>query len=303
LLPETVLGVVAVLLACLLAAAPAAERDTPWVRHTIDDSDVVLSDRKGANRGCYWLENPGPGSALIRPWQEHLIGGQGREVMFLTLADLDCDGLQDVLAAAKPREVLWLRRKSTDGKAWEPRPIRMPDAAGTAKAVAVGDIDRDGQLEVVFSCEGAENKSGIMWLSRRASNTEHRWSAHDISGRDGIKHDLVELLDLDGDGDLDVLTCEEAENLGLFWHENPASAKDERECTQMIGAWLLGRSGASCSSSYKPALNLRAVRCQSAGKPDARLAIGGQALQTLARRAARIGSRGVVWADVEVRPS
>ena len=38
---------------------------------------------------------------------------------------------------------------------------------------------------------------------------------------DGIKHDLVELLDLDGDGDPDVLTCEETKNLGVFGY-NPA---------------------------------------------------------------------------------
>ena len=37
--------------------------------------------------------------------------------------------------------------------------------------------------------------------------------------------DRIELLDLDGDGDLDVLTCEERQNkngLGVIWYENPA---------------------------------------------------------------------------------
>jgi hypothetical protein len=36
----------------------------------------------------------------------------------------------------------------------------------------------------------------------------------------------MELLDLDGDGDLDVLTCEEnygpdSQGLGVIWYENP----------------------------------------------------------------------------------
>ncbi len=44
---------------------------------------------------------------------------------------------------------------------------------------------------------------------------------HPISGPQGIKFDLVKLLDLDGDGDLDVLTCEERDNLGVIWYENP----------------------------------------------------------------------------------
>ena len=34
---------------------------------------------------------------------------------------------------------------------------------------------------------------------------------------------LVQVLDLDGDGDLDVITCEERDNLGVFWYENPGS--------------------------------------------------------------------------------
>jgi hypothetical protein len=32
----------------------------------------------------------------------------------------------------------------------------------------------------------------------------------------------MELVDLDGDGDLDVLTCEERAGLGVIWYENPA---------------------------------------------------------------------------------
>jgi hypothetical protein len=48
--------------------------------------------------------------------------------------------------------------------------------------------------------------------------------------RKGIKHDNLLLNDLDGDGDLDVITTEEngntgsyfiARGLGLIWYENP----------------------------------------------------------------------------------
>ena len=48
--------------------------------------------------------------------------------------------------------------------------------------------------------------------------------------RKGIKHDKLMLDDLDGDGDLDIVTTEESGNtglyfidrgLGLIWYENP----------------------------------------------------------------------------------
>jgi hypothetical protein len=61
-----------------------------------------------------------------------------------------------------------------------------------------------------------------VWLSYRNAPTDREWVARDISGAPGTKFDLVRLVDLDGDGDLDVLTCEEIENLGVIWYENPA---------------------------------------------------------------------------------
>jgi hypothetical protein len=142
--------------------------------------------------------------------------------MFAVTADLDRDGRRDVVTSVKPQEVRWLRRRSADPDAWEERAIPFPASAGRAKGIAVGDVNRDGKPDILFSCESAtEGRSGVMWLSYRNSVTDAAWEAHDISGLPGVKFDLLELLDLDGDGDLDVLTCEEADNLGVIWYENP----------------------------------------------------------------------------------
>jgi len=186
------------------------------------DLDVLFTDRKGGQSVCAWLENPGANADLTQPWKEHPVGGAGREVMFLKLADLDGDGLQDVLVATKPREILFLRRTARDGRSWQAHAIRYPEHTGTAKAVTVGDVDGDGKPDLVVTCEqAAAGKWGVFRLSFRKSPTDAEWDIHPISGADGVKHDLVELLDLDGDGDLDVLTCEEAKNLGVIWYENP----------------------------------------------------------------------------------
>ena len=42
-----------------------------------------------------------------------------------------------------------------------------------------------------------------------------------MSSDRGVKFDLVQLLDIDRDGDLDILTCEERDGLGVLWYENP----------------------------------------------------------------------------------
>ncbi|MFH1717896.1 MAG: VCBS repeat-containing protein [Planctomycetota bacterium] len=196
------------------------------------DLDILTSDRKGEMRGCRWLENPGKAQKQTQPWPNHFIGCRDKEVMFLTLADIDEDGLQDVLAAVnadKASEIVILRRLDAKGQSWGQYVIPYPPQTGTAKAVVVGDIDSDGRKDIVFSCENAKApKSGLMWLSRTEGVFDGRWQAHEISGPKGIKYDRMELLDVDNDGDLDVLACEERENgkgLGLFWYENPHEQK------------------------------------------------------------------------------
>jgi hypothetical protein len=81
----------------------------------------------------------------------------------------------------------------------------------------------------VVTCEGAKGqKSGCAWLSFDNSPTDLRWRSHDIAGAPGVKYDLCPLLDLDSDGDLDVLTTEESDNLGVIWYENPFSSQERR---------------------------------------------------------------------------
>jgi len=125
--------------------------------------------------------------------------------MFLVVTDLDQDGLRDVLAATRSHELLYLRRQRADPPSWQTITIALPPQTGTGKAVAVGDVNLDGRPDIVVTCEA----------------TDPLWQAHEISGPAGSKFDLAQLLDVDGDGDADVVTCEERANLGLIWYENP----------------------------------------------------------------------------------
>jgi len=149
-------------------------RDAGWIMSIITADmnadgreDILFSDRRGKNRGVFWLANPGPGDAQSKPWPVHTVGATDRECTFLDYADLDGDGRRDVVVTAKPRDLIFLRRKDARGAAWEPRTIPLPAGAGRSKAVAVGDIDLDSRADLVFSCESATPPlSGVMWMSR-----------------------------------------------------------------------------------------------------------------------------------------
>ena len=190
------------------------------------DLDVLTTDRRGNLRGCRWLENPGIQKVRnTKQWKNHFIGGKGREVMFATVADLDQDGLQDVLVAVKKQEFIWLRRTNKSGVAWKEFVVSFPNNMGEAKGIAVGDLDQDGKNDVFISCGKAKpQKSGLVWLSYSGDIQANRWKPHEVSGPRGIKFDRIELLDLDGDHDLDILTCEEQDQkkgLGVIWYKNP----------------------------------------------------------------------------------
>jgi hypothetical protein len=218
---------------------PGAKRPSDWKWHELrpvgwlmslvasdmdgdGDSDIVFSDRKGKRSGVYWLENPGAGASRSETWKEHVVGGVGVEAMFLQLADLDRDGLEDVLLAVRPSELLWLRRADRSGQSWQSHAIPLPDNTGTAKAVQAADLNGDGRLDLLFSCEAAQPpKQGLMWLSSDGAPHAGAWTPHELSGAGGVKHDLIAPIDLDDDGDLDVITTEEAKNLGVIWYENP----------------------------------------------------------------------------------
>lgn len=186
------------------------------------DVDILASDRKGMTQGCLWIENPGnPGAK----WNVHRIGPMGKQVMFLDHADLDQDGLKDVLVGVGSRSLYWHRRLPGKEVAWETVALPYPDGLGTAKAVSVGDMNNDGKPDLVLTCENAQNASGVVWMSYSKSPRDQTWHVHEISGPRGVKFDLAPLIDLDGDGDLDVITTEERDRLGVVWYENPASKK------------------------------------------------------------------------------
>ena len=202
-------------------------RECGWImslrRFDVDsdgDADIVYSDRKGTRRAVGWLENAGDGN-----WNDHLIGGTDVENMFLDVTSVD--GRPTVFCNTKSGCIVKFTPKEDVGQTWKESRIPHPKGIGTGKGVATGDIDGDGIPDLACTCEHSNGAIGVYWLRHAAGEQAdlglHSWQFRNISGsKRGVKFDRLELVDLDRDGDLDLLTCEERHNLGVIWYENPA---------------------------------------------------------------------------------
>lgn len=213
--------------------APADPRDvTAWQYHEISPAgwimsilpqdmdgdglvDILISDRYGERRGVRWLKNPGSSPKLEAHWENHGIGLEDGEPMFLAMATD-----HEIYASDLTLGLLHFKQ-NTEGQ-WQADTIAYPEMAGSrGKAVGIGDLNLDGVDDRVLSFEGAEDTYGVIWQDGK----NHQY--YPVSSLLGIKYDLVVLIDMDQDGDLDVLTSEENNNnatvggLGVIWYENP----------------------------------------------------------------------------------
>jgi len=177
------------------------------------DLDIVEAAAGGVGAGLAWHENDG--TPADTEWVPHSVtaGGELEMPQAVVPADVDRDGDLDLVTADVTGDaVLWFENDGVPSDYWASHAIGTLDRAG---GVAVGDIDRDGAVDVAAVGPGVgPGGQEVKWYERSGAT----WTAHTVrSGVAGFR--TVTLVDLDVDGDLDMLLARGGADV-VLWLEN-----------------------------------------------------------------------------------
>lgn len=194
--------------------------DSRWERHRLGDdspSDVggAVLDVDGDGwldfvAGGAWYRNSGRPAA--ERFERVVFDNDLAGVHDLVVADVDGDKRPDILTMSDKNDLRWYRVPKDPRQRWECHPIGPAVHAG----IGVGDIDGDGDLDVVRSNLWFENADG----------KGNRWVIHENIpfGNPNQPYPLAThcvVLDLDRDGDNDlVMTENEIKGGRIGWLEN-----------------------------------------------------------------------------------
>jgi hypothetical protein len=188
--------------------------------------DVVAAAETGGT--ITWHRNAAGDGSL---WVATPITASASAPGAVSTADLDADGDLDVLSASAGDDtVAWHENLGGSGASWTFHAVAT-DALGVRSAVAA-DLDGDGDLDVLAAAAAADE---VAWSSNQTLHRSAATGPAQILTTAAAFARAVTAADLDGDGDLDVLSAAQTAN-EIAWYENTDGAGSFAAAQQVASA-------------------------------------------------------------------
>ena len=140
------------------------------------------------------------------------------------IGDINGDGYPDIVAACELAHLIYLQNPGKSARTARWARIIPPVVSGRGSFIRVflADFNKDGRLEIVTANKGAQNQPRPFSVFEITGDPlkASSWKEHEL-GRVDIPIN-AQPIDLDGDGDLDVLAGSRGERR-IVWFENKSA--------------------------------------------------------------------------------
>lgn len=218
-----------------------------------DDGDLDLIGSSYYQGLISWWENDG--TSVVSNWTEHPVDDASNsynDVFAVDAADIDSDGDVDLVGSYYSSDkIIWW--ENTDaGTTWADHTVT--DAFNNVRGVNVEDIDGDGDLDVL----GAAFYGGVVWWENDGTTIVSNWTERTVTNStDGYY--WADAADLDGDGDLDILSGAGVSGEINWW---------ENDGTNNVSNWTSHPIGSGYDNQYGGAFDVQAVDMDTDGDLD-----------------------------------